>query len=248
MSDNEFYIGHEEKAPPATVRFLRTRIGLLLIIAVVLGAGLAAMQSDFYPAFFDFGNPLTFTGRLDEDPVPALVVSNSATPPQNVVLVGIGKHGAGPSISGRHGQTVELQGTRIKRENSKLMLELVPGSIRPSEVEAPPLPQPEPLGEWTLVGEIVDSKCYLGVMNPGEGKVHKACAINCIRGGIPPALRINNGERELLLLLVNSLGEPINDQILDRIAVPVRVSGEVERHGWWLVMKADPSNIRRLRR
>jgi hypothetical protein len=28
----------------------------------------------------------------------------------------------------------------------------------------------------TLTGEIVDSKCYLGVMNPGQGKVHRDCA------------------------------------------------------------------------
>lgn len=38
----------------------------------------------------------------------------------------------------------------------------------------------------TLDGELVDSKCYLGTMKPGDGKTHKSCAILCLRGGIPP--------------------------------------------------------------
>ena len=36
--------------------------------------------------------------------------------------------------------------------------------------------------------EIVDSKCFLGVMTPGAGRTHSACASLCLRGGIPPAL------------------------------------------------------------
>jgi len=31
-------------------------------------------------------------------------------------------------------------------------------------------------------GQIVDPKCYLGVMKPGEGKPHSDCAIRCIDG------------------------------------------------------------------
>lgn len=49
------------------------------------------------------------------------------------------------------------------------------------------------LGETTLKGEIVDSKCYLGVMNPGNLKAHRACAINCIQGGVPPVLLVRDG-------------------------------------------------------
>ena len=42
-------------------------------------------------------------------------------------------------------------------------------------------------GPVTVSGEIVDSKCFLGVMVPGAGKTHKECASLCLRGGIPPA-------------------------------------------------------------
>jgi hypothetical protein len=38
---------------------------------------------------------------------------------------------------------------------------------------------PKNLGEFDLVGEIVDSKCYLGNMNPGNGKVRRDCAVRC---------------------------------------------------------------------
>jgi len=48
-----------------------------------------------------------------------------------------------------------------------------------------PLPSTS-LGTQTLVGEIVDSKCFLGVMNPGQLTTHRACAIRCISGGVRP--------------------------------------------------------------
>ena len=57
----------------------------------------------------------------------------------------------------------------------------------PYEAKEMPL-MPTSLGVATLRGEIVDSKCYLGAMKPGDQKTHKACATLCIRGGIPPVL------------------------------------------------------------
>jgi hypothetical protein len=61
---------------------------------------------------------------------------------------------------------------------------------------------PKRLGEVDLVGEIVDSKCYLGNMNPGNGKVHRDSAVRCLSGGIPPVFATNdfNGSPAVLLL------------------------------------------------
>ncbi len=57
------------------------------------------------------------------------------------------------------------------------------------------------LGAVTLTGEIVDTKCHLGVMNPGEGKVHRDCAVRCISGGAPPVSGADQeGDTRLLLL------------------------------------------------
>jgi hypothetical protein len=103
------------------------------------------------------------------------------------------------------------------------------------------------LGHQTLSGEIVDSKCYLGVMNPGQLTPHRACAVRCISGGIPPVLlvRQNNGP-PLYFLLVSSDGRMVNRQVLDMVAQPVQISGEVIRQGELMILRADPQTYRRI--
>ena len=78
----------------------------------------------------------------------------------------------------------------------------------------------------TLVGEIVDTKCYLGAMKPGRGKPHRDCASLCIRGGIPAALlvRMKSGERQLVHLM-HSSGRPVGPEALDWAGQPVEVTG-----------------------
>lgn len=56
----------------------------------------------------------------------------------------------------------------------------------------------ESLGEFTLQGEIVDSKCYLGVMRPGNTKTHRACAVRCIAGGVPPVLLVRDAQGDAM--------------------------------------------------
>ncbi len=103
------------------------------------------------------------------------------------------------------------------------------------------------LGRMTLVGEIVDSKCYLGVMKPGRGKPHRACAVRCISGGIPPVLRVedHNGNVDLFLL-VTSDGDSLPMDVLDLVAEPVEIIGQVVRSGERLLLRADLSSYRRL--
>lgn len=82
----------------------------------------------------------------------------------------------------------------------------------------------------TLVGEIVDTKCYLGAMKPGRGKPHRDCASLCIRGGIPAALlvRTEGGERRLVHLL-NPQGRPLGRELLEWVGEPVEVWGTLRR-------------------
>ena len=81
-----------------------------------------------------------------------------------------------------------------------------------------------------LVGEIVDTKCYLGAMKPGRGKPHRSCASLCIRGGIPAALlvRTETGERELIHL-VDPAGRPLGPELLEWVGQPVQVVGQLRR-------------------
>ena len=103
------------------------------------------------------------------------------------------------------------------------------------------------LGRRTFIGEIVDSKCFLGVMNPGQLKPHRACAVRCISGGVPPVLLVRQTDGTArYLLLVAPDGQPVNQRVLDLVAEPVEITGEVERQGELLVLRADPKSYRPL--
>ena len=104
---------------------------------------------------------------------------------ERIPLVAFGKHGAGELLRDFDGKYVRLKGLRIYRDDLQ-MIEVVAGSIEKSDREPQQFEaKTESLGTQTLRGEIIDSKCYLGVMNPGRSKPHRDCAVNCLRGGIP---------------------------------------------------------------
>jgi len=162
------------------------------------------------------------------------------------LLVAPGKHGAGGLLAGFDGRAIRLKASLIYRDGAT-MLEIVPSSLQPS-VNAPVRP-PDliDMGAVTLAGEIVDSKCYLGVMNPGNGKVHRDCAARCISGGIPPALVVRDGAGlSKTLLLASSHGLPLTDRLLDFVAEPVEVSGRLVRSGEIFILETDPNSIRRI--
>ena len=120
------------------------------------------------------------------------------------------------------------------------MLEVAPGSVR----EQPGVPVEVAdvnLGDIVVKGEIVDSKCYLGVMNPVQTKVHRDCAARCISGGIPPALVTSDG----LYLLVGGDGRPLGREVLDWVGETIEASGNARRSGETLILRAEPANFRR---
>jgi hypothetical protein len=153
------------------------------------------------------------------------------------------------------GQPVKATGFLIEREGTA-MLELVGGLEAVEPLPSVPetwqagasAPSGEVLGSRTLKGEIVDSKCYLGVMKPGEGRAHKACATLCVRGGIPPVFRVKLEDgRRLHFVLTGADGAAADlDTVLPLVADPVEATGIVERRGSLLYFKADPADIARL--
>src|SRR5437899_10500981 len=98
---------------------------------------------------------------------------------------------------------------------------------------------------FELAGEIVDSKCYLGVMNPGNGKVHRDCAVRCISGGIPPVFATNDFNGSPAILLLTDLHQkPLpKETFLELVAQPVRIHGSVVKTGETLYLKPGPSAI-----
>ena len=117
------------------------------------------------------------------------------------------------------------------------MVEIDPKTITVMESAGNSGQETTDLGTATLTGEIVDSKCYLGVMNPGRGKVHRDCAARCLSGGIPPALLTSTGE---IVLLVNHDGKPFaHDALREFVDEVVVVRGDMIERGEIKMMQAE---------
>jgi hypothetical protein len=252
--NDEFYIGWEDKAAPGISKTVRKAILGLLILALLVSVVLAILQRTIGVSVFEWGTEKKFSGILQLQPYPHLLVPRpGATGEQpgfsTYYLVAPFKFGLDrKKLSAFDGKTVSLQGTLIYRGN-QTMVEALPDSIKAADKQLTLLHGVDPagLGRQTLTGEIVDSKCFLGAMNPGQLMPHRACAIRCISGGIPPVLlvRQKNGPA-IYLLLVSAAGKPVNKQVLDMVAEPVQITGDVERQGDLLILRADPATYRRI--
>jgi len=82
-------------------------------------------------------------------------------------------------------------------------------------------------------------------MNPGNAKTQKACAIRCIAGGIPPML-LQCSQPPRYYLLTGLDGKAINGEVLDFVAEPVSITGNLRRHNETMVLEIDPITIQRL--
>lgn len=100
------------------------------------------------------------------------------------------------------------------------------------------IPEESPGDLVEVSGEIVDSKCHLGAMNPGDGLTHRECATRCLRGGIPPLLATATGE----VLLLTADGGPAGPAVLGHLGVPVRVRGRMARLGSWRTLDLEPAS------
>ena len=246
--EEEFYVGYLDQAPPALARSVRARIALVLILALGAGALVAASQTHWEPGRFELGVERDFGGVYVHEPSSQLRVERPGGGWSRWLLVRPGKFGGNPEWSSLDGRTVELRATLV-HSGERTLLEVVPGSLAADSSEPVPSAPVEALGTVSLRGEIVDSKCWLGVMNPGNLRTHRACATLCIRGGIPPILIARDGEgRSRTMLLVGPEGEALNRQVLPLVALPVEVHGELERHDDLLVLRADPAAMRVLER
>ena len=253
---DELYVGYLDETPPGVARFTRRAVIGLLLLAAVLGAGLALLLERFDEGVFEYGTVRDYEGELFVDPHPRLLTADG--PVRGYLLVGVGKHGlvlnGEPGTPAPSGE-IQLSGTLIQNPEAAMLevhsLELPEGwtsaglsaeSVSPGELgtgASDPIPADAQTRDTdvrvvsrghTLVGEIVDTKCYLGAMKPGRGKPHRDCASLCIRGGIPAALlvRTANGERELVHL-VDFGGKPLGRELLEWVGQPVEVTGLLRR-------------------
>lgn len=240
----DFFIGYNWPLSAATSRVLK-RVGFGVGIgAVALAGGLAAGHRPLDGGTFEFGHVSEHAGVIVEKPVPMLRPVDGREPWP--LLVSTGKHGADELVHGLEGQEVAVQATRISRGDRE-MLEVasVPRAglqSRPHIANSAP-----PATTLTLTGEIVDSKCFLGVMVPGEGVTHRGCAALCLRGGIPAALHVKRPDGSASLYLIAG-STATSHQAIAWAGELVEITGTVTQRGGWLVLTSEPGRWRRLER
>ncbi len=255
--EREFYVGYLPAAPKGIAARVRLAVLLVLSLAAALAIALPAGQNYFARSMFEYGVVREFEGLVSEHPYPMLLVPRAGLAGQSTVssrylVVVFGKRGGARILEGLDGQAVRLEGSLIYRDG-RTMIQAESGTVEVLEGrdaarfrELEPAPDEE-LGRMTLSGEIVDSKCYLGVMKPGNLKPHRSCAVRCISGGIPPLLMVRDETgRAAYFLLVSEDGRPVNREVLHLVAEPVQITGRVVRRGGLLVLHADPTAYRRL--
>ena len=174
---------------------------------------------------------------------------------KEILLVGFGKFGAlgtMQSIQETAGdlncKKITLAGTLI-HGGGKTLMELTQETASLIKVEDAPrqiIPKTTNATPISLKGEIIDPKCYFGVMKPAEGKIHKSCAIRCISGGVPPVFRQPTGKTDQpydYFLVVDESGESINQAVLPFVGEPVSAAGKTANFLDWKILYINPSNL-----
>lgn len=180
----------------------------------------------------------TVQGVLEIGPYPLLHLDpTTAHPGGETLLMALWDKRGVPVDPAAHGTRVSADGLLFRRGDVGMLLhggDLVP-------VDGPTtLPEAVPLGRWRLAGEICDGKCYAGVMRPGSGLGHRACAQLCFVGEVPivfVAAEPVAGSR--FFVLGDADGSTPGPDIRHLIGVPVVLEGAVERRGGVLVLRAD---------
>ncbi len=234
-----FFIGWSADIPSDIGRFTRSAVLAITTLGVALAVILPLLQNRFDPGSFDFGNTTVVEGELVTEPYPALHTDDldSTSDP---LLVATGKRGAEGLLAAlESGSWVEVEGTKIDAP-AATMIEIT----RAAPADSPRTVQSAnsiDFGEFELAGEIVDSKCFLGVMKPGRSRGHRACAIRCISGGVPPALLVTSKDKTLLLLLADQNGKRVAAATAAPLAAqPLTIRGRVGLRNGHLTLESDP--------
>jgi len=272
---DDFYIGYSAKAPSTHTKWVKRFLFILIPLLLLLATLITLSQKNAGRGIFNYGNQTELEGILKETPVPHLRVFNDKgifgeNIYKTVILTGANKFGAekitreiinsqekGANLDSLY---VKMRGTLIYNDG-KALFELTDGKdawvetlTLPDVILNDSLSSDKFLGgfqqyqlETVLQGEIIDPKCYFGAMKPGEGKVHKSCAIRCISGGIPPVLKTTVNNTNEYYILFGTDKKSVNKQVLDFVAEPVEISGRFEALDDWNVLYINgKESIRKL--
>ena len=247
--NDEFFVGYLAM-PKKLKRFHRllvpTFIALVLGCAALLAHTMAPVRARFE------SERVMLTGLFRASPAPILWVydEGQATRARGMLVVQSGKFGLSEAMLEEFDDhVVRVAGTRLERDGLG-MIELA-GPPQEATLEDPILAPlvdlvEVPHGHVHLRGELVDSKCWLGRMRPGVGRTHRACAQQCVAGGIPPMLVTRDANGMEIGYVLADLSDSTLNAILPLLADSVEVEGELFSVGSLWMLRLDPASLHRL--
>ena len=248
-NQDEFYVNYAS-VPNSYRKFLWRFIPFIVAGVILFALVLPGVHNQFNKG--QIQGTFEIEGLLVDNPLPHLIVPRPGDTDDNVgfsryLLTGPGKTAPKKTVLEHVDQWVNLKGNVVSRNHlSVIAARSAEPAATPEDVSINP-DDSISLGEFSLTGEILDSKCYPGVMKPGQSKTHRACAIRCISGGVPAVFRVQNNRDEIMyFLLTDRQGETVNDRILDLVADPIQITGQVIQYDDMFVIQADPITYKRL--
>ena len=154
------------KTPPGIRNFLIGLIPALVALVAVLGFWLPGVHNQYGLGALD--KTQDFQGILMAQPVPHLAIPRQGDTTgggaySRYLLSAFNKAAFNPQVlKDLSGQWVTLKGLPVYRDQLTLLASGGATAADPPTGQSLALPQGKSLGEFTLSGEIVDSKCYLG--------------------------------------------------------------------------------------
>jgi hypothetical protein len=251
-ANKPFFVGYLDM-PAALKRFYVPLTIVFILMSALVGYSLASQQLSSGPAQWQTDTSETITGLLVMEPYPVVHRQDPKNPAQleSIMLVQQGKMSADAFSSAHNNKMVSVTGFPIQRGGWSMFELASIGDIQ-LDTSADPallptlseLARAESLGLVTLSGEVADSKCFLGVMKPGEGKVHKACAEVCMLGGIPAMLLVRGADNlKYGYLLTQSDGSDAAVEVANRAAEVVEITGELLKKGDLLYLKMPENGM-----
>ena len=84
--------------------------------------------------------------------------------------------------------------------------------------------------EMSIVGEIIDVKCYLTDMGGARGEEHKQCAIDCINGGLPVGILEEKTDNVYVVVPKKGM-DGANKSLVKYVAEKVKLTGAIVAKG-----------------
>ena len=185
MKDKEFYVPYiEGSLGNKTKRKLKYFVVISILFILTAAILFSFSQKPFKNSTFELSSNTKISGTYHENPYPMLRVEIAENTFKNILLLGFGKSSANPfleklqdEVKDLNNKTLSIEGNLIYY-NGKTLLQITDEEkVILVNDTGQNLPNRKIISEMTLQGEIIDPKCYFGVMKPGFGKIHRSCAL-----------------------------------------------------------------------